>query len=110
MCADEINVMHRGEDSAPLAVPAPYQIEQIGGGFGVDRIEGLVQHDHARVLQEQPRKQHALHLAARKRCYCAVLEPSEPDRSDRPLDRNAAIGIDADLLREIEATPPPPGA
>ena len=50
--AHEIEVVHGSEHGAPLAVPAPHEVEQIGRGLGIDGVERLVEHDHARVLQQ----------------------------------------------------------
>ena len=70
----QLEVVQRGEDGALLAVPAPDQRDEVGAGLGVDGIERLVEHDHARVLQQEPREQHALHLAAGQRADRPRLE------------------------------------
>ncbi len=44
-------------------MPAVDDLHQIGGGLGVDGGERLVQQDHLRLLQQQAREQHPLHLA-----------------------------------------------
>ena len=93
--AHEIDVVQRGEHGALLAMPAPHQVEQVGGGLGVDRVERLVEHDDARVLQQQARKQHALHLPARERADGAALEAGQADGCDRLLDAAAGIAVDA---------------
>ena len=59
-------------------------------GLGVDRVERLVEHDHARVLQQQPREQHALHLPARKRADRPLLEAGEADGRQRLHDLRCA--------------------
>ena len=87
----EIDVVQRREHGALLAVPAPHQVEQVGRGLGVDRVERLVEHDHARILQQQPREQHALHLAARQRRRSA--------RSSKPVSPTAAIACSIVVAR-----------
>ncbi len=100
-----IEVVQRRQHGALLAVPAPHQIQQIGGGLGVDRVERLVEHDHARVLQQQAREQHALHLAARQRADRPLLEAGEADRRERLLDRVAHLAADA--AEQAGAAPQP---
>jgi hypothetical protein len=92
-----------GQHRAPLAVPALHQIEQVGRGLGVDRVERLVEHDHAGILQQQPREQHALHLPAGERRDRAILEAGEPDGGDRLLDPVPRRAIEA-----AEQPGPPP--
>jgi hypothetical protein len=48
--AHEIDVVQRRQHRAFLAVPAPDQIEQVDRCLGVDGVERLVEHDHARIL------------------------------------------------------------
>ena len=79
MGAHQIHVVQRRQHRALFSVPAPHQRQQIGRGPGVDGVEGLVQHDQARVLQQHPCKQHALHLPAGQRADGAVLETVEAD-------------------------------
>ena len=93
--AYEIDVVQRREHGTFLAVPALHQVEQINRGFRVDRVERLVEHDDAGVLEKEPREQHALHLAARQRRDGAVLEAGEADRRERLLDRRARLAVDA---------------
>jgi hypothetical protein len=97
--------VHGGEHGAALAVPAPHQVEQVGRGLGVHRVERLVEHDHAGVLQQQAREQHALHLAARERRNPAILEAGEADGGDRLLDRGARGAVDT---AEGTGAPPQP--
>ena len=87
--------MHRSQYGAFLTVPSPHQVEQIGRGLGVDGVERFVEHDDAGVLQQQPCKQHALHLAARQRPNGAILEARKPNRRDRVFDRIARLASDA---------------
>ena len=61
----------------------------------VDRGERLVEQDQARVLQQQPREQDALQLAARQRADHAPLEPGQPDRRQRLLDPRPLGAADA---------------
>jgi hypothetical protein len=99
----KIDVVHRGQHGSLLAVPALHQIEQVGRGLGVDRIERLVQHDHAGVLQKQAREQHALHLPAGKGRDRAILEAGESDGGDCLLDPCPGRAIKA----AEQAGPPP---
>src|SRR5262245_13889492 len=71
----EVDVVHGGEHRALFAVPALHQLEQVGRGLGVDGVERLIEHDHTRVLQQQAREQHALHLPTGERTDGAVFEP-----------------------------------
>ena len=70
----------RGQHGALFGVPAPHQLQQVGAGLGVDGVERLVEHDHAGVLQQQPREQHALHLPAGQRADRGAVR----SRSGRP--------------------------
>ena len=83
--AHQIDIVQGGENGAAFLVPAPHERRQVGRGLGVDRVERLVQHDQPRILQQQPREQHALHLPARQRADGAPLEAGETDRGDRSL-------------------------
>ena len=103
MRPDEIDIVQRREHGALLAMPALHQVEQIGGGLGVDRVERLVEHDHAGILQQQPCEQHALHLPAGERRDRAILEAGESDRGDRLLDPVPRRAIEA-----AEQPGPPP--
>ena len=91
----QIDVVRGDQDGAPLAVPALHQSHQVGGGLGVDGGERLVEHDHARVLQQQAGKQHALHLPAGERADGALLESGEADRGDGRFDRLMILAADA---------------
>ena len=101
----EIDVVHGGKHRALLAVPALHQVEQVGRGLGIDGVERLVEHDHARILQQEAREQHALHLAARERRDGAALEAGEADGGDRLLDRCARLAVDA--AEQAGAAPQP---
>ena len=91
--ADQIEVVQHGQHGPALAVPAPDQVEQIARGPGVDRGERLVEQDQARILQQQPREQDALQLAARQRADRPRAErrrarpPPAPARSARARRR-----------------------
>jgi hypothetical protein len=102
---DEIDVVQGGEHGAPLAVPALHQIHQIGGGPLVDGGERLIEHDDARILDQQPGEQHALHLAARQRADGAVLETGQADRGNGLLDDMIILSGDA---AERALRPPQP--
>ena len=67
-------------------MPAPHQRQQVGRGLGIDGVERLVQHDQPRILQQYPRKQHALHLPAGQRADAAVFESVEADGGERMRD------------------------
>src|SRR5215208_1758193 len=84
--AHQIHIVQRRQHGALLGVPAPDQRDQIGRGPGVDRVKGLVKHDQPRVLQQYPRKQHALHLSAGERANGAVFKTVEADGSERLRD------------------------
>src|SRR5262245_5318834 len=105
VCPHKIDIVHGGEYGTPFAMPAPHQVEQVGRGLGIDRIERLVQHDDARVLQQQAREQHALHLAAREGSDGASLKTGEAHGVDCLLDRDAPGAIDA---AERSGAPPEP--
>src|SRR5437763_7830397 len=87
----EVNVVQGGEHSASLAMPMLHQREEVSRGLCVDRVERLIQHNHASILQQEPCKQHALHLPPRERRDGAVLEPGEAHASNRALHLIAAL-------------------
>ena len=89
---DHLKVVHRRQHRALLRMPAPDQFQKIGAGLGVDRIERLVEHDHAGVLQQQAREQHALHLPAGQRADRTRLEAGEADRGDGAFDGITILG------------------
>ena len=89
--AHEVEVVQSGEDRASLAVPAPHQVEQVGDVLASMACERFVEHDHPRILQQQAREQHALHLPARERADRAVLETGKADGGDRRVDRARAL-------------------
>ena len=82
-----------------------HQIEQVGGGLGVDRVERLVEHDHARILQQQPREQRALHLPARERADRPLLEAGEADGRHR-VAHLLALAL-ADAAEQAGVAPQP---
>jgi hypothetical protein len=61
-----LQVVQHGHHGAALTAPAPQQREQVGAGARVDGVEGLVEQDQLRVLQQHAREQHALELAGRQ--------------------------------------------
>jgi len=75
-------------------MPVADEIEQIGGGFRVDRIERLVEDDQPRVLQEQSREQHPLHLPAGKIADRPPFEAGEADGGDGSMDLVALLAAD----------------
>ena len=79
--------------------------QQIGRGALVDGGERLVEHDDARVLDQQAREQHALHLAARQRADGALLEAGQADRGDSVFDDVVILAADA---AERALRPPQP--
>ena len=97
--------MQRRQHRAFFSVPAPHQRQQIGRGPGVDGVEGFVQHDQARVLQQHARKQHALHLSAGQRADGAVLKSVEADGCER-LRNLLARGL-AHAAEKSAGTPQP---
>src|SRR5579863_1635412 len=88
-------------------MPAFDQREQIGRGLGIDGVEGLVEHDQARILQQHPRKQHALHLPAGQRADGAVLKTAQADGCERLRDSPARVLADAAEKTDLA---PQPGA
>ena len=64
-------------------------------GLGIDGAERLVEQDERRVLQQQPREQHALELAARQRADRTLGEIDQPDRGQRAGDLVVAARIEA---------------
>ena len=99
MRAHLLHVMQRGEHGAPLAVPAQNERDEIGDGLGVDGAERLIEQDEGGILQEQPREQHALELAARQCAHRTMPEVLQTDSGER-----------ADNLRLALAIEPAPGA
>ena len=73
----------------------------------VDGVEGLVEHDQARVLQHHPREQQALQLPAGERADRAVLEAGETHGGERLVDLLALRLADA---AEEAGRAPEPGA
>ncbi len=82
-----VEVVQDGDDGAGFVVPAAHEVEQVGGGLGVDGRERLVEQDQRRVLQQKAREQRALHLAARQGRDRPALEARQADRRDGLLDR-----------------------
>src|SRR5262245_65174866 len=105
VCPHKIDIVHGGEHGTLLAMPAPPEIEQVGRGLDIDCVERLVEHDNARVLQQEAREQHPLHLAAREGGDDASLETGEAHGVDCLLDRDARGAIDA---AERSGAPPEP--
>ena len=94
MRAHLLDVVQRGEHGASFAVPAQDQRDEIGDGLGVDGAERLVEQDQRGVLQQQPREQHALKLAARQRADRAGREIDQPDRGQRAGDLVVALAVE----------------
>ena len=92
---DNLEIVQHGDDGARFLVPAAHQVEEIGGGLGVDRREGLVEQDQRRVLEQEAREQRALHLPARQGRDRPALEAREPDRRHRLGDAGAFASADA---------------
>ena len=92
---DHVEIVQDGDHGAGFVMPAADEIEQVGGGLGVDGGEGLVEQDHGRVLQEQAGEERPLHLAARQGRDRAPLEADEAHRRQRLLDPGALVPGDA---------------
>ena len=95
--------MQGGENGAAFLVPAPNEVDQVGRGLGVDRVERLVQHDQARILQQQPREQHALHLPTGQCADRAPLEACQTNR--RQCGFNLVTILFADAAKQSGLAP-----
>ena len=73
-------------------------------GLGVDGVERLVEHDHARVLQQQAREQHALHLPAGQRADRRGPR-SRSGRRPRSPARSVSRVLAADAAEQAGAAP-----
>ena len=104
--AHEIDIVHRGQRrcAARRASAAPDRTgrREVLASIGVER---LVEHDHAGILQQQTREQHALHLAARQRPMARSSKPVRPTAAIACSIRGALRAADA---AEQAATPPQP--
>ena len=94
MLAHQLHVVQHGDHRAPLAVPALHHAQQVGAGARVDAVEGLVEQDELRVLQQQSREQHALELAHRELADAAPLETRQADRGERLARLGDERGVD----------------
>jgi len=86
------------------AVPAPADRPRFCLSMAFERF---VQHDHGCVLQQHPRKQHALHLPARQRADIAAFKAGETNRCQRLRDPGARRFTDA---AKKSGRAPQPGA
>ena len=86
MRAHQFDIVQRGKNGAPFAVPPPDQRDEIGDGLGIDGAERLVEQDKGRILQQQAREQDPLELAARECADETVGEVLESDRGERARD------------------------
>ena len=75
-------VQHRDHGPA-LAMPAMHHGQQRHRRPGIERVEGLVQQDHRRILQQQPGEHHPLELPGREAADRPRLEALQPDRRQR---------------------------
>src|SRR5262249_34036315 len=108
-------------------MPAQDESDEVGNGSRIDGAERLIEQDDGCVLQQEPREQHALELAARQRPDRAIAEVLKADRCERARDMrlagtceaapsadlapkshrhavehgNGEAAVDLDLLREI---------
>ena len=87
MLAHEIEIVEHREHGAGFAMPAADDGDQVVDGARVDGIEGLVEQDDLRVLEQHAGEERALQLAAGKRVDAARLEAGEADRLKRVVDR-----------------------
>ena len=94
MRAHLLQVVQHRDHGARLGAPARQQLQQVGGGARVDGVEGLVQQDQVGILQQQPRKQRALHLAGRQLGHHARAETFQAHGAQRIGHPGAAVGID----------------
>ena len=102
----QIDVVQRREHGALLAVPALHQIEQVGRGLGVDGVERLVQHDHARRPAAAAART-ACAASARPRA-CRSARPSKPVSPTAAIARSIASRVlAADAAEQAGALPQP---
>jgi hypothetical protein len=87
-------IVQNGDNRAALRAPLGDQREEILCRRSVDRAEGLVQQDDPPILNDQSRKQRALHLAAGQSVERALLEPGEVHRIERLLDAGDLAAAD----------------
>ena len=73
--------------------------------FAIDGVERLIEHDHARILKQEPRKQHALHLPAGQGADGAVLETGQADGGKRLFD--ARVFAFAEAAEQATGLPQP---
>ena len=102
-----LDVVQRGDDGAPLLVPAFDQDDEVGYGLGVDRPERLVEQDKPRILQEETREQHALELTAGQGADHAIGKVEQAERGERPGHRPLALCVDA--APDADLAPQPHG-
>src|SRR5262245_30078648 len=105
MRPNELDVVQGSKHGAFFAMPALHQIKQVGGGLGVDRGEGLIEHNDASVMQQQPGKEHALDLPARECRDGAILETGEAYGGNGMLNLLALFAADA--AKRAGAAPQP---
>ena len=86
--------MQNRHDGARFRVPAPYQVEQVRGGLGVDGGEGFVEQNQRRILQQQAGEQGSLHLPSRQRADGAALETGQANCRKRLLDAGPICAAD----------------
>ena len=89
-----IEIVQRGNDGAPFAMPAADNVEEILDRLGVNRTERLVKQDDGRVLQEQAREQHALELSTRKRAHATLAEVLQAERVECLQHRQTAPAVE----------------
>ena len=92
MLAHELEVVDDDHNRPVLAVPALDQRHEVGEGPRIDRIERFVEQDDLGVLDQHPREQRPLQLAARQRIDRARLETFQPYRHQRLLHRLPVLG------------------
>ena len=62
-----LHIVHYSHNARAFAGALLQHLQKLGRGGGVHGVEGFVQQQHARVLHQHARKQHALKLPAGKR-------------------------------------------
>jgi hypothetical protein len=76
-------------------MPAQDESDEIGDRLGVDGAERLVEQNDRRILQQQPREEHALELPARQRTDRAIAKILEADCGERLGDMRLARAIES---------------
>jgi hypothetical protein len=94
MGAHLIEIVQRGDDGAPLRVPAADEVKQIVDRLRVYGSERFVEQDDGSILQEQAREQDALELSSRKRADAPIAKVLQAKHAERPLHGLAALAIE----------------